>query len=144
MIFGSKAKRDKPVILHVDDEKLNRDLMRDLLGDYGAEVLSAEGGADGVKMALKHLPNLILMDITMPGVNGFDACKAIKSDSACKDIPIIMLTGMDQLKDVEKAFAFGASGYITKPIEIQRLHDTLDRWLPKSSTAPRPPNQNPQ
>jgi CheY-like chemotaxis protein len=137
MFFKPHPKHGKPLVLHVDDELLNREVLHDLLIDFGVEAISAAGGADGIAMAVKYLPQLVLMDVSMPGVNGFDACRAVKDNPATKDIPVIMLTGMEQMKDVEKAFSFaGASDYLTKPVVIDHLHAVLHKWLPKHPPAP--------
>lgn len=137
MFFNSK--NDKVLILHADDEPANRDMMEDILKDLGFDVVSGKNGADAIQLAQKHLPKIIFLDINMPGVNGFDACTAIRANSVTKSITIIMLTSLDQMKDVEKAFACGASDYLTKPIDIKRLKATIEKWLPKPAGPPVPP-----
>ena len=91
-------------------------MLSDIVQALGTDVIDASNGADGVKLALKMMPDLVLLDVRMPMMDGFDVCRTIKSDAKGKAIPILMVTSMDQHKDVEKALANGADGYIAKPL----------------------------
>jgi CheY-like chemotaxis protein len=114
-IFGGN-KREKPLVLVIDDDDDIREMLTDLLQAMGVEVVGAPNGAEGVKLALKMAPDLILLDVRMPMMDGFEVCRVIKSDAKGKEIHILMVTSMDQQKDVEKALANGADGYIAKPM----------------------------
>lgn len=115
-LFGRKKKRGKPLVLIIEDDGDVRFVMNTILESMGLDVLSAANGPEGLKLALKEVPDLILCDIRMPGMDGFDVCGFIKSDGKTKDITVIMVTAMDQNKDVEEALARGADGYIAKPL----------------------------
>jgi CheY-like chemotaxis protein len=115
-IFRGGNKRAKPLVLVIDDDDGIRYMLTDILQALGVDVIGAPNGAEGVKLALKMIPNLILLDVRMPMMDGFDVCRTIKNDAKGKAIPILMVTSMDQQKDVEKALANGADGYIAKPL----------------------------
>ncbi|HIJ78414.1 MAG: response regulator [Desulfobulbaceae bacterium] len=104
----------RPTILVVDDSEFNRALLHKLLSaDYN--VLTAEDGGQGLAIARNQLPDLIFLDIIMPGLDGFAICQTLKTDNATTDIPIIFITSMDAPQDIQKGFATGAVDYITKP-----------------------------
>ena len=115
-LFGGGHSRTKPLVLIVDDDDGIREMLSDIVQALGTDVIDASNGADGVKLALKMMPDLVLLDVRMPMMDGFDVCRTIKSDAKGKAIPILMVTSMDQHKDVEKALANGADGYIAKPL----------------------------
>jgi CheY-like chemotaxis protein len=115
------SKRQKPLLLHADDEDVNIALVRAILEEFPIEIVNAEDGAGAVKKAKDLLPGLILLDVQMPGLDGLDACSLIKKDPKTAAIPVYMLTALDRLKDMEKAIAWGANGYMTKPIEPDKL-----------------------
>jgi len=135
MFFSSKPKpRLRPLVLHADDESVNRDVMQMLLSDYGVDGLGAANAKEAIKLALKNIPDLIILDVNMPGMDGVEACKALKSDPATKNIPVVMLTALSLMKDVERAFAEGANDYLTKPVDTKALYSALARWLPKPAS----------
>ncbi|MFI5360404.1 MAG: PleD family two-component system response regulator [Elusimicrobiota bacterium] len=115
-LLGGGSKRAKPLVLVVDDDDGIREMLVDILHAMGVDAIDASNGPDGIKLALKMIPDLVLLDVRMPMMDGFDACHAIKSDAKGKSIPILMVTSMDQFKDVEKALAHGADGHIAKPL----------------------------
>ncbi len=116
------------IILAVDDEPNIRLLLRQLLGkDY--RVLEAIDGMEATNIAHTERPDLILMDIMMPGTDGYTACSRLKSDPATKDIPVIMLTGLDFELNKKLAEQIGAAGYITKPIDSLRLLEIVKNTL---------------
>ena len=115
-IFGGGDKRSKPLVLVVDDDDGIREMLIDIVQALGADTIDASNGADGVKLALKSIPDLVLLDVRMPMMDGFDVCRSIKTDAKGKAIPVFMVTSMDQHKDVEKALANGADGFIAKPL----------------------------
>ena len=119
---------EKPRILIVDDEQNIRLLVRKFLTDKFT-VLEAIDGEEAVEMARKHRPSLILMDILMPKMGGYDACSMIKNDQSTKRIPVCMLTGLGFELNKKFAEAVGADGYITKPFTSEQLLDTIGKFL---------------
>ncbi len=119
---------EKPRILIVDDEQNIRLLVRKFLTDKFT-VLEAIDGEEAVEMARKHRPSLILMDILMPKMGGYDACSMIKNDQSTKRIPVCMLTGLGFELNKKLAEAVGADGYITKPFTSEQLLDTIGKFL---------------
>lgn len=97
--------------------------------DYNVEL--AYDGKEGVEKANKHNPDLILLDIMMPGVDGFAVCAKLRNTSKTKDIPIIMVTAKTLMGDVEQAFKKGADSYIMKPFEIEELIEKIEKYIKK-------------
>ena len=119
-------------ILIVEDTEYNRDLLMQLLEeDY--ETLAAGDGAAGVEMAARERPDLVLMDMSLPVIDGWEATRRIKADSALKAIPIIALTAHAMQGDEEKALAAGCDDYLTKPIDEDLLFSKLRRHLENGS-----------
>ena len=118
-------------VLVVDDEENVRRLVRRMLGQENI-VLEAEDGAIAVHLARSEKPDIILMDILMPKMDGYTACYTIKTDPVTKTIPIVMLTALAQELNVKLAQEIGADGYITKPFSLQDLLDTITQHLPNS------------
>jgi CheY-like chemotaxis protein len=115
-------------ILIADDEEMVRSLVRRMLGKT-YRVLEADNGEEAVKVAVNQKPDLILMDILMPKMDGLTACYAIKRNQATKAIPIIMLTAVDY--DLNRKLSqdvMGAEGYITKPFESQALMKMIAKF----------------
>jgi len=119
---------EKPRILIVDDEQNIRLLVRKFLTDKFT-VLEAIDGEEAVEMAREHRPSLILMDIVMPKMGGYDACSMIKNDQLTKRIPVVMLTGLGFELNKKFAKVVGADGYITKPFTPEQLLDTIGKIL---------------
>lgn len=115
------------VVLVIDDEEVFRTLLKVVLQLDGHEPYLAENGEEGFKMAIKYQPDIILLDAMMPGIDGFRTCKLIKENQRTKHIPVLMLTAMDKVGDVEIAFDAGADEYITKPINEATFNETLLR-----------------
>ena len=118
----------KACILVVDDEQYIRLLVRRLLSDKFT-VLEGNDGAEAVDMAREHKPDLILMDILMPNVDGYNACSMIKADQSTKKIPVVMLTGIGYELNKKLAKEMGADDYITKPFTLEKLLDTIGKFL---------------
>jgi len=115
-------------ILVVDDEPDIRLMVcRMLAKDYF--VLEAADGDEAVNVARVQKPDLILMDIMMPGNDGYSACHSIKSDTTTKSIPVIMVTGIGHHLNVKLSAEVGADGYITKPFSLEDLLEVIDRFL---------------
>nr|NIS41305.1 response regulator [Desulfuromonadales bacterium] len=116
-------------ILLVEDNEMNRDMLSRRLKKRGFEVEIAIDGQQGLDMANASVPDLILLDMSLPLVDGWEAAKTLKAGSATKDIPIIALTAHAMAGDKEKALEGGCDDYDTKPVELQRLLDKIGRWL---------------
>jgi two-component system cell cycle response regulator DivK len=116
-------------ILIVEDEPKNMKLLRDLLQRFGYEILEASDGEQGVKSAGEKMPDLILMDIMMPKMDGLEATRIIKADIKTKHIPIIALTSYAMKGDREKTIEAGCDGYIAKPIDIKEVLKTIETYL---------------
>jgi len=117
-------------ILLVDDSSTSRMTSRMLLAGHESYVLtSACDGKEGVEKALAELPNLILMDIEMPRMNGLEACKLLKQNEATKNIPIVLLTMRGEESFVRQGYASGCSDFLVKPINEQKLDMILKKYL---------------
>ncbi|MBN2304674.1 MAG: response regulator [Anaerolineae bacterium] len=116
-------------ILVVEDNPDNRILITDVLASFDYEVLIAEDGEQGVEMAEKEVPDLILMDLSLPKMDGWAATKAIKDKAPLADIPIIALTAHAMVGDREKALKAGCDDYISKPIDLRELGSKLAHFL---------------
>jgi two-component system cell cycle response regulator DivK len=108
-------------ILIVEDNALNRALLWAVLKPEGYALLSAENGLQGVELAQHELPDLILMDVMLPGLNGYDATRRLKADPATRHIPIIAITANAAPTERERALDAGCDGYIAKPIDTRAL-----------------------
>lgn len=108
-------------ILVVDDSETDNRVLCDMLKANGYETLSAMSGEEGVKLAASLRPDLVLMDVVMPGMNGFQACKVIVKDEATSKIPVLMVSNKHQETDVMWAQKQGAKGYFAKPIDEKEL-----------------------
>jgi two-component system cell cycle response regulator DivK len=108
-------------ILLVEDNEMNRDMLSRRLVRNGFEVVIAVDGQQGVNMALSERPALILMDMSLPVIDGWDATRRIKADAATRGIPVIGLTAHAMAGDREKAMEAGCEDYDTKPVELARL-----------------------
>ena len=97
-----------------------------MLEQHGHEVLNAENGADGVALARQELPDVVLMDIVMPGLNGFQATRQLTKDPDTKHIPVIIVTTKDQETDRVWGKRQGASGYLVKPVPAPRLMEEIE------------------
>jgi two-component system cell cycle response regulator DivK len=108
-------------ILIVEDTEDNRQILRDLLAAAGYELLEAVDGEAGVAMAAQYKPDLVLMDIQLPVIDGYEATRRIKADPALSHIPIVAVTSYALSGDEEKARAAGCDGYIAKPFSPRQL-----------------------
>ena len=119
-----------PKILIVEDNEMNRDMLSRRLERRGFVVVMAEDGAKGVVLARSERPDLILMDMSLPVMDGWTATQAIKADAEVAKIPVIALTAHAMAGDREKAMAAGCDDYDTKPIELPRLLEKIGKFLP--------------
>ncbi len=116
-------------VLVVDDEPKNIKLVRDLIQMLGHTVIEAVNGRMALEMAKKHLPDLILMDIQMPVMDGIQATRLLKSDPATHAIPIIVLTSYAMAGDRERIIESGCDGYMTKPLDTRAFIATMAKML---------------
>lgn len=116
-------------ILVIDDDSANRDILKTRLEAAGYAVAQAEDGEQGVRLSQSLRPDLILMDVMMPKVDGRLACRVLKSNDATKNIPVIMLTAMGQQIDELRGWEAGADEYLTKPCDHKRLLELIAQLL---------------
>jgi two-component system cell cycle response regulator DivK len=116
-------------ILLVEDNELNRDMLSRRLTKRGHEVSMAVDGAQGVAMARSDVPDLILMDMSLPVLSGWDATSALKGDEQTKAIPVLALTAHSMSGDRERALAAGCDEFDTKPIDLPRLLEKIEKLL---------------
>ena len=117
-------------ILVVEDQDDNRRIIRDLLTSVGYEILEALTGEDGVTSAETHVPDLILMDIQLPGLDGYEATRQIKANPALHHIPIIVVTSYALSGDDVEAFEAGCDAYVSKPFSPRALLAKIREYLP--------------
>ena len=127
------GKRAKPLVLHIDDSPLLVETTKAMLVTIGCDVISATSGEQGIELAKKNHPDLVLVDAMMPGMDGYATTRALKADASTGDIPVVMLTGNDQVKSVDLSHSAGADGYIVKPIQVDRLSQKLKPFLWKEN-----------
>ena len=118
-----------PKVLLVEDNEMNRDMLSRRLARRGFDVVMAVDGQQGVDMAKMEMPDLILMDMSLPVLDGWGATRQIKAEASTQSIPLIALTAHAMAGDREKAINAGCDDYDTKPIDLTRLLDKMDRLL---------------
>ena len=117
------------VVLIIEDNEMNMKLARDLLGAKGYETLEAITGEEGVKLAREKKPDLVLMDIQLPGINGIDALRQLRADPATAAIPVVAFTASVTPTDRSQITAAGFEGFLSKPIVMREFLDTVKRVL---------------
>lgn len=131
-------------ILIVDDNELNLKLVKGLLTIAKYNTLTAPDAETGLELARRHRPDLILMDIQLPGMDGLSATRMIKSDNNLKQIPVVALTSYAMQGDDQKAKAAGCNGYMTKPIDTRTFTNSLLSYLSFDSCSEPPPQKEPR
>lgn len=121
---------NQPVILVVDDITTNIILMERLLRRRNYCVLVAQSGTEALKIAEERKPDLILLDIMMPVMDGYEVLARLRSNEATKDIKVVMVSALGGKLDIKNAMELGADDYLTKPIVVQKLYDVLDEMIP--------------
>jgi len=121
-------------ILLVEDNEMNRDMLSRRLERKGYQVVMAVDGAAGVAMAQSEVPDIILMDMSLPVLDGWEATRRIKADESTRLIPVIALTAHAMAGDREKAISAGCEDYDTKPIELPRLLGKIEALLAQRTT----------
>lgn len=117
MSVKNKIKR----ILVVDDDRTITVLIKKYLEKNGFDVTAMNEASEGLEYAMTRKPDLVILDVMMPIINGFNFCRLLKAEEASKDIPVIMLTSRNKLKDVEIGLEMGAEAYLIKPLNIDEL-----------------------
>jgi two-component system, cell cycle response regulator DivK len=125
-----------PKILLVEDNEMNRDMLSRRLQRRGYQVVLALDGQSGVEMTQTQAPDLILMDMSLPVLDGWEAARRLKADAVTRHIPVIALTAHAMSSDREKALEAGCDDYDTKPVELPRLLAKIDALLRGSELAP--------
>ena len=111
----------KSTILVVDDNSQNLELLQAYLEHLACKVISAVDGVEAMQAVADHSPDLILLDIMMPRMSGFAVCRRLKEDQATADIPVVMVTALNELGDIERAVAAGTDDFLSKPINKLEL-----------------------
>jgi CheY-like chemotaxis protein len=131
-----------PVVLVVDDNQPNLELLQAYLEDMDCETVPAHDGPQALKIVAENPPDLILLDVMMPKMSGFEVCKRIKNDPKTGDIPIIMVTALNEFGDIERGIDSGTDDFLSKPVnklelltrvktmlKLKHLSDKLERTL---------------
>jgi two-component system, cell cycle response regulator DivK len=116
-------------ILVVEDNPKNLKLVRDVLTHWGYDVIEATTGEDGVRLAAEASPDLVLMDLQLPGIDGAEALRRIRSDGDNADVPVVAVTAFAMNDDRERALDSGFNGYVEKPISVRSLADQVRDFL---------------
>jgi two-component system alkaline phosphatase synthesis response regulator PhoP len=140
---GTHAKEDKtPVVLVVDDNQQNLELLQAYLEDLDCRTVPAKDGPEALKILAKNPPDLILLDVMMPRMSGFEVCRRVKNDPKTSDIPVIMVTALNEFGDIERGIDSGTDDFLSKPVnklelltrvktmlKLKHLTDKLERTL---------------
>ena len=118
------------VILVVEDNERNLKLLRDLLEYEGYDVRVARTGEDAVTLAVKDPPDLVLMDLQLPGIDGMEALRRLRESPRTVDIPVVAVTAQAMKQDRERVLQAGFNGYVEKPISVRAFPDQVRRFLP--------------
>ena len=137
-----KKEKLSPVVLVVDDNPQNLELLVAYLEDIDCQTIAASSGLDAMDIVKKDPPDLILLDVMMPKISGFEVCRRLKNDPKTIDIPIIMVTALNELGDIERAINSGTDDFLSKPVnkwelitrvktmlKLKHLTDKLERTL---------------
>ena len=137
-----KEQEKTPTVLVVDDNQQNLELLQAYLEDIDCRTIPATDGAEAMEIVAKQPPDLILLDVMMPKMSGFEVCKRIKNSPQTSDIPIIMVTALNELGDIERGIDSGTDDFLSKPVnklelltrvktmlKLKHLTDKLERTL---------------
>jgi CheY-like chemotaxis protein len=118
-------------VLVVEDNERNMKLVRDVLGARGYETLAAASGEEAVALATAHAPELVLMDVRLPGIDGVEALRRLRDDERTASIPVVAVTAQAMHGDRERFLAAGFDGYLAKPVDVRELVAEVERRLPR-------------
>ncbi len=120
-------------VLIVDDNGKNLDLFKDFVESWGYETITAQQGRDAIELAARHLPDVILLDVMLPGMSGYEVCRELKEAVSTQDIPVVMITVLNDIADRLHGYKIGADHFLVKPVDYNELHAILDNLLQKKS-----------
>jgi DNA-binding response OmpR family regulator len=118
-----------PIVLVADDSRTVLSMVTSRLERRGYEVVTAANGEDALQLARQRVPTLVILDVEMPGIDGLEVTRRLRAEPATSEVPIVLLTSLDEEMAVVAGFAAGATGYITKPFSPQELEDQIDGIL---------------
>lgn len=121
-----------PTILHVEDNEFNRKIVRDLLARTSYRLVEAVNGEDGVQLALREPPDLLLVDIQLPRMSGLEVTRRLRTEPATAHVPIIVITSFALSGDDQRAREAGASYYLSKPYSPRELLEAIRRFAPEA------------
>ena len=124
------------VVLIVEDNEMNMKLVRDVLQFKGYETLEATCGREGVRMCIEHLPDLVLMDIQLPDIDGLTAFKEIRANPRSQNIPVLVVTASVMPHDQQRIAASGFDAFISKPINVKNFVQTVGRFVAAHKESP--------
>ena len=122
-----------PRVLVVEDNPVNLELVTELLEQEGCQVLAAASAEAGLRLALAERPDLVLMDMQLPGISGYEATHQLKANPATAAVPVVGLTSFAMRGDDRKAREAGCDGYLTKPLDTDAFRETLRRFLSRGA-----------
>ncbi|OHB58699.1 MAG: two-component system response regulator [Planctomycetes bacterium RBG_13_44_8b] len=138
----NQEKEKTPVVLVVDDDEPSLELLQAYLEDVDCEIIPAKDGLEALKILGRKPPDLVLLDVMMPKMSGFEVCKRIKNDPKTSDVPVIMVTALNEFGDIERGIDSGTDDFISKPVnklelvtrvktmlKLKHLSDKLERTL---------------
>jgi len=141
-IKAEKEQEKTPVVLVVDDNQQNLELLQAYLEDLDCETVPARDGPQALEIIAKQPPDLILLDVMMPKMSGFEVCRRMKNDPKTSDIPVIMVTALNEFGDIERGVDSGTDDFLSKPVnklelltrvktmlKLKHLSDKLERTL---------------
>jgi DNA-binding response OmpR family regulator len=124
--LGLKKKADKVKILIVDDEPNIVQTLQDRLEMNDFEVVTACNGKEGLDQAIQHMPDVVLLDVIMPVMDGLEMLEALRKEPSCEDVSVVMLTARSQTQDIARANACGIEDYIVKPFDLSELLEKIE------------------
>jgi CheY-like chemotaxis protein len=125
-----KAQKQRPTILIAEDSRDGREMLQVLLGLKGYSVLAAADGQKAVEVALESLPDLILLDLELPCLDGLSVARKLRCHSNCEKVPIIILSGHDPMEHKQSALDAGCTDYLLKPVDFRKLDEILEHEVP--------------
>lgn len=129
---------DAKKILIIEDSALNRKILEDALVQKGYQTLTAEDGREGMDKLNKDSPDLVIMDVVMPNMNGWETCKQIRAAAKVQATPIIIMTSKNTPQDMLQAFEVGADEFLDKPINLEEMYETVERLLNRGAQQEKP------
>ena len=120
-------------VLLVDDNIKNLDLFKDFVESWGYETVTAQQGKDAISLAERYLPDIILLDVMLPGMSGYEVCRELKENTKTQHIPVVMITVLNDIADRIHGYKIGADQFLVKPVDYNELHAILDSLFGKKS-----------